>query len=168
VIVVQMHGEPGSGKSTLARALGQSLPAVVLDKDVIHSALLRSGVDPSAAGGASYESMRAVARELLAGGHSVIFDSPCFWPQIETGGRTIAADFGSPWMMIECVCPAELVEHRLATRARLESNPFQRGAGAGRPGMYAPACERLILDATQPLDTLVEQALAYARSGVGR
>ena len=43
-VVVQMHGMPGSGKSTVARELGQRIAAVVLDKDVIKAALLRSGV----------------------------------------------------------------------------------------------------------------------------
>jgi predicted kinase len=163
-----MHGEPGSGKSTLARALGRALPAVVIDKDVIHSALLRAGVDPTVAGGASYESMRALARPLLEDGRSIIFDSPCFWPQIETDGRAIAADFGAPWMMIECVCPSDLVEHRLATRERLESNPLQRGAGAGRPGMYVPACERLALDTRRPVEELVAEALTCVHAGVAR
>ncbi len=163
-----MHGEPGSGKSTLARALGRALPAVVIDKDVIHSALLRAGVNPAVAGGASYESMRALARSLLEDGCSVIFDSPCFWPQIEASGRAIAVQFGAPWMMIECVCPPDLIEHRLATRDRLESNPLQRGAGAGRPGMYVPACDRLVLDTRRPLEELVADALAYVYAGVAR
>ena len=43
IIVVQMHGEPGSGKSTLARALAPRIDALVLDKDIIKAALLRSG-----------------------------------------------------------------------------------------------------------------------------
>ncbi len=43
MIVVQMHGEPGSGKSMLARALGESMGAVVVDKDGIGAALMAEG-----------------------------------------------------------------------------------------------------------------------------
>lgn len=166
MIVIQMHGEPGSGKSTFARALGLRLPAVVLDKDVITSALLRAGVDPSTAGGASYESMRGLAARLLDDGHSVILDSPCFWPQIESATKELAASCGAPWAMIECVCPPRLVEARLASRERLDSQPTVRGAGAGRQGMYLPDCERLVLETTQPVETLVGLALDYLRLGV--
>jgi predicted kinase len=161
VIVVQMHGEPGSGKTTLAAALAARLPALHLDKDVISSALMRSGIAAEAQGPGAYESLRSLAASFLAQGHSVVLDSPCFWPGIEESGRALAARFSAPWCMIECQSAPAVVEHRLATRPRLESNPTQRGAGAGRPGMYTPTCERLTLDSTSSLESLVSRSLAY-------
>ena len=68
LFVVQMHGEPGSGKTTLARALAPALPAIDLDKDVISSALIRSGIAQESQGPAAYESLREVARALLTQG----------------------------------------------------------------------------------------------------
>lgn len=156
-----MHGEPGSGKTTLAAALAPRIPALHLDKDVISSALIRGGIAADEQGPGAYEALRSLAESFLKQGHSVVLDSPCYWPGIEESGRAIAARFGIPWAMIECQSPAPVVELRLATRARLESNPTERGAGAGRPGMYSPTCERLILDTTRPVEHLAAEALEY-------
>lgn len=41
-MILAMAGLPGSGKSTVARALGEKLPALLLDKDVVRSALFPS------------------------------------------------------------------------------------------------------------------------------
>ena len=161
LLVVQMHGEPGSGKTALARALAPAIPAIHLDKDVISSALIRAGIAPELQGPGAYESLREVARSLMTQGYSVILDSPCFWPMNEDKGRALAAGFGATWAMIECKCPGEVVEHRLATRERLESHPRCRGEGSERPGMYEPTCERLVLDSTRPVADLVAEAIRY-------
>ncbi|MGB4861725.1 MAG: AAA family ATPase [Tepidiformaceae bacterium] len=164
LVLVQMHGHPGSGKSTVARALGRALPAVVIDKDVIASALIRHGIPYGEAGAPSYQVMYAQAERFLANGHSVVFDSPCFWPMIEQTTRRVAADAGADWAMVECRCPDELRDERLATRERLESNPEARDLGPLRPGMYHPDCKRLVLDTSRPVGELVAEALAYALS----
>ncbi len=163
-MLIQMHGHPGSGKSTLARALGRALPAVVVDKDVIASALIRERVDRGAVGGLSYHVMYAQSERFLADGHAVIFDSPCFWPLIEETTRAIAAAASVPWLMVETHCPDELRDARLAMRDRLESNPAERDRGPMRPGMYHPDCERLRLDTARPLEDIVDDALAYIRA----
>lgn len=41
-MILAMAGLPGSGKSTLAKALGEKLPALLLDKDVVRAALFPS------------------------------------------------------------------------------------------------------------------------------
>ncbi len=158
-----MHGEPGSGKSTLARAIGQMLPAVVIDKDAISSALLRSGIEPSLAGPASYETMRALAGDLLEAGHSVVLDSPCGWSSIEENGRSLAARFGAAWAMVETDCPETVIDARLASRTALASQPRQRENWYARPGSERPTCERLVLNSTRPLDDLVGEAVRYLR-----
>lgn len=165
LLFVQMHGVPGSGKSRLARAVGEATGAFVLDKDHIATGAIRAGVPFSEAGKVAYEAIWLILPSALEQGFSVILDSPCFWPNIEDTGRQIAAGAGARYAMIECRCDdtAEL-DRRLAFRARLESNPRERGAGAGRPGMYTPSCERLVLDCTHPLDGLVTRALSYLSS----
>jgi predicted kinase len=150
LLLVQMHGHPGSGKSTLARALGKALPAVVIDKDVITSALIRHPVPFGEAGAQSYQVMYAQAARFLADGHSVIFDSPCFWPMIEENTRRIAREAEAEWLMVETRCADELRDERLSTRERLASNPLERDLGPMRPGMYHPDCERITIDTTPP------------------
>jgi predicted kinase len=167
-VLVQMHGVPGSGKSTLARSLGTEIGAVVVDKDALTTGAIRAGVPISEAGKVAYEAAWLLLPSLLAQGFSVVHDSPCFWPNIEEQGRRIATESGAPYAMVECRCEdlAEL-DRRLASRERVESNPTARGAGAGRPGMYEPSCERLIVDGTRPLSDLVREAVAYlSREGV--
>ncbi len=161
MMVIQMHGDPGSGKSTLARAIGQALPAIVIDKDAIKSALMRSGVDDAIVGGAAHEVARELAADLLEAGHSVVMDSPCGWPIIEEKGRELAYSFGAPWKMIELTCPVDVIDHRLASRTARLSNPTQREDWDARPGTYRPSCERLIMDGTRPVHELVTNAIAY-------
>ncbi|HEK9101175.1 AAA family ATPase [Bacillus pfraonensis] len=56
---LQMSGFPGSGKSTLARRIAQNTGAIVIDHDIVKTALLESletrQIETMAAGGISYE-----------------------------------------------------------------------------------------------------------------
>lgn len=165
-IVVQMHGEPGSGKSTLARGIGARLNAVVLDKDVIKAALLRSGIPERDAGPGAYDVYFAQARAFGAQGHSVVLDNPVFWEPVEQRWLEIAALAGSPAILIECVCGdrAELAR-RLATREALESQPRAPLDLRQHPGAVATMFEpRLTLDTTRPLAELVDEAVAYVQA----
>lgn len=158
-----MHGEPGGGKSTVAQVLGQQLGAVVLDKDVIKAALLRSGIAERDAAAGAYEVYFAQARAFVAAGHSIVLDNPVFWESVERHWLEIAADAGSPPILIECVCPDrdELIR-RLATRDALESQTREPLALDCNPGSAATTFEpRLTLDTTRRLDDLVAEALAY-------
>jgi predicted kinase len=162
MFVLQMHGEPGSGKSTLARAIGQRTGAVVLDKDVIKAALLRTGIAESAAAGGAYEAYFGLARHLVKQGHSVILDNPVYWESVESQWRTIAAGAGSPALMIECVLrDRDELRRRLAAREGLESQPREPLDLRDHPGSIVVDCDRLTLETSRPLAELVEDALAY-------
>ncbi|MFN0147837.1 MAG: AAA family ATPase, partial [Dehalococcoidia bacterium] len=160
---IQMHGEPGSGKSTLARALGARLPAVVVDKDLIASGAIRAGIPLANAGPVAYEALWLLLPSLLEQGHSVIHDSPCYWPNIEEQGRAIAASFNARYEMIEVTCDVGAIETRLATREALESNPRKRLTTV-RPGMYRPSCPRLVIDGQLPVDALVDRVVEYLQA----
>jgi predicted kinase len=166
LIVVQMHGEPGSGKSTLARAIAPLVGAILLDKDVIKSAILRSGVADGLAGPAAYEVYFDLAGQIVHQGYSLILDNPVFWPRVEERWLALSAAAACPPLLIECVCPDrnELCR-RLASRNGLESHPKEpidllRHAGAAET-RYMP---RLTLDTTRPVDELVGLAAGYIRS----
>lgn len=166
MLVVQMHGIPGSGKSTIARAIGPELGAVVLDKDVIKAALLRTGIPEAEAGASAYEAYFDLAAHLVAMGQSVILDNPVAWASVEARWRAIAAQAGSPPIMIECVCADDdELRRRLVTRDALESQPRVPFVER-RAGTITVTCERLIIDTTRPVETCVAEALAYIRAGV--
>ncbi|MGE5595952.1 MAG: AAA family ATPase [Hyphomicrobiales bacterium] len=161
LLLVQMHGEPGSGKTTLARSLAGRLPAIHLDKDVLMSALLKARLPREVAGPASYEVLWDLAASLLGEGHSVIVDSPAYWPIIEARGRGAARGARARYAMIETRCDPAEVERRLANRERLVSNPRERQDWLAMPGTREPSRERLVLDSARPVEALVEEALAY-------
>ncbi|HXK33694.1 MAG TPA: AAA family ATPase [Dehalococcoidia bacterium] len=162
-MVVQMHGEPGSGKSALARAIAPRIGAVVLDKDVIKSALLRAGIEASLAGGAAYEVYFEMARSLVELGHSVVLDNPVFWPRVEERWLELSRAAGCRPILIECVCgDRDELRRRLTTRDGMASQPREPLDLLRHPGAAATAFEpRLTLDTTRPLDSIAEQAMAY-------
>ena len=167
-LVVQMHGEPGSGKSTLAKALAPRLDALVLDKDVIKAALLRSGIAEAQAGPAAYEVYFALAQDIVRECRAVILDNPVFWPIVEERWKALARDVGSALLLVHCVGPdADELRRRLTQRNGLESQPrepldLSRHPGAVETSYYP----RLVLDTTRPLGDLVDEALQYVRGGV--
>jgi predicted kinase len=159
-IVVQMHGVPGSGKSTIARGLAPRVDAVVLDKDVIKSALMRDGLSFERSASAAYEVYFAVAQSLLEQGRSVILDNPVMWPTVEQRWLELCEAADCPPILIECVCPdAEELQRRLATRSALASQPSVPLDLAKHPGSspteYRP---RLTLDTTRPIVELLHEA----------
>lgn len=162
LLLIQMHGEPGSGKTTLARALAAQLPAVHLDKDVVMTAIMKARIPREVAGPASYETLWDLGRSMIEQGRSVIVDSPAYWPVIEERGRGLAREMGARYVMVETRCnDAEEVDRRLATRERLPTNPTGRHDWLALPGTREPTRERLVLDSTQPVHTLVVEVLTF-------
>ncbi len=165
-LVIQMHGEPGSGKSTLARALGPRIGAIVLDKDIVKSALLRACVSEALAGPASYEAYHGIAASLLGQGQAIVLDNPIYWQVALEKSRQIAANAGATYLMIECVCPDRReLERRLLSREAMESQPRVPLDLDRHPGAIVTLDEpRRTLDTTRPLDEIVAEAVTYIRA----
>ncbi|MBK9940531.1 MAG: ATP-binding protein [Kouleothrix sp.] len=176
-----MSGAPGSGKSTLARAIAPQLKAVIIDHDITKSALLEASIPVALAGSASYTILHALARDLLTQRWSVIFDSPCFYPELLDRGQALAHAAGVPYRYIECrLDDLPTLDQRLRTRARLPSQlagittPPTAGSGKAVMNetifrdwiahMKRPPTNYLIVDTAQPLPVCVAQALAYVRA----
>jgi predicted kinase len=138
VLLVQMSGAPGCGKSTIARAIARRIGAVVLDHDVIKSALMDVGLPPgrgdpvadpegldgaaACAGGAAYDVAFALAAGHLRWGTSVVLDSPCYYQQLLWRGQQLATSAGATYQYIECVTTdLSEVARRLRSRDRSRS-----------------------------------------------
>ena len=163
--LVQMAGESGTGKSTIARAVGRCTGAVVLDKDFIKAPLQDQGLADGEAGRYAYAVFFSIAGSLLDQGHSVILDSPAFYPSIVEHGRDLAAEFGLNYYLIECHCSdAAVHDLRLRTRDRLISQPFlltQVIEQRARPGIVEIGEPHLLLDTAEQLEICLEKALEY-------
>jgi predicted kinase len=159
--LLQMAGQPGSGKSSLARVIGHRTAAVVLDKDVLKTAILDSGIDEPRACGVAYEVFFALADHLVGQGLAVVLDSPSFYDQIPEKGAAIAAARLVAYYFIECVCPDE-IEHarRLRERSGLRSNPGEE-ALADQAQTVTPSGGHLRVDTTKPIEQTLAVALEY-------
>jgi predicted kinase len=181
---VILKGSPGVGKTTLAHAVAPRIGAVVIDHDVTKSALLAADVPVSMAGAASYRVLQATAQHLLQQGHSVIFDSPCFYVELLERGQRLAREAGAAYRYIECrVKDLDELDRRLRTRPRLPSqlagvrNVPTAGSGKTRTGadvfrhwianMKRPNDGYLVVDTTRSLQECIDAALSYIRSSHG-
>ena len=83
---LQMSGFPCSGKSTLAKQIAKLTGAVIVDHDVVKTALLRSindkSIDLKVAGKVSYEIDWSLIDFYLSQGLNTILDSPCFYAEM--------------------------------------------------------------------------------------
>ena len=159
--LLQMAGMPGSGKSALARLIGHSTKAVVLDKDVLKTAALKSGADEKLASGVAYDTFFALAAHLLGQGWSVVLDSPSFWDTIPKRGGEIAGSRHIPYFFIECYCDdARELTRRLRERTRMVSQPGEEVLDK-KLETITPPDAHLRVDTTQPIDHTLSIALDY-------
>lgn len=164
-LLVQMMGRPGSGKTTVARALAPRIGAVVLDKDFIKAAVLRSGVPAKQAGPAAYEVYFALAEEVLAQGYSVILDTPVYWPVVEQRWQELCQRAGVRRVIAECVLGDAERVRRLAARQGLELQTADV-EDFGAPAGLLLAGERIVVDTTGSLEESVGRALSCLEAGV--
>lgn len=180
-LFIQMSGAPGAGKSSIAQALAPQFGAVIIDHDITKSALLEAAVDPSVAGRASYAVLAALADSLLQQGHTVIFDSPCFYAELLENGRQMAKRAGAAYGYIECVVSdLAVLDARLRARQKMPSQvtavyqTITDGNGKQWSGeklfqewiahMKRPQTNFLTLDTTQPIDICLQKAMAYLQT----
>jgi predicted kinase len=135
LLLIQMSGVPGAGKSTLARTIGRHTGAVVLDHDVVKTALLEAGVPWPDAGRASYQTLQVLAKSLLDQQHSVVLDSPCLYQDLLDAGLRVAEETGACYRYVECVVDDfSEIDRRLRGRTSLSS---QRAALDAPPASFA-------------------------------
>ncbi len=165
--VVVLVGLPGSGKSTLARALATQLPdARVIDKDHVRDALFAPCDYSSAERTVTYSAMLDAARYHLGRGRIVLFDGLTFSRRHEVAAaEEVAEESGAFSAVIVCDVPVEEAVQRCERDAASGRHP-----AANRDGdlvrrvaseMEEPSGSYLTLDATRPVEELVDPALAW-------
>lgn len=163
--VPQMAGYPGSGKTTVARGIKAATGAVLLDKDVIKSAMLTAGLSGEVAAPLAYDVFFAVGRALAEAGDSVILDSPAYYPAIPQTGKAIAADTGARYLIIECICRDEgELMRRLTARERMPSQMAHITDPYSLPGTAPLTVPHLVLETDTDRDDYIKRALEYVSS----
>jgi predicted kinase len=164
-MLVLITGLPGTGKSTIAHAAALELGACVLSADPIDDALLIAGV-PNDEGKVGYEVMKALARNDLGAGRSVVIDAVNPFDFVRRAYFDLAAEAHAHVSVIVTVC-SDRDLHQL----RVESRRARGEKSIDWPGVerqidyYEPfAGECLVLDAVDPADENCAAAVSYVRS----
>ncbi len=165
-----MSGFPGSGKSTLARLIAKHTGAIVIDHDIVKSALLESledNIDAKVAGKISYNIDWSLIDFHLSQGHDVIFDSPCLYPEMVEKGSSLSEKYNSKYKYVECYLNNfKEINNRLKIRERRVSqiqmvsseDAFNEWVDKSiRPSKY----NYFIVDSAQPIDSFIEDVIKY-------
>ncbi|MCW1240954.1 AAA family ATPase [Bacillus pretiosus] len=168
---LQMSGFPGSGKSTVSRHIAKLTGAVIVNHDVLKSALLQSlemkGVESTIVGGVSYDVEWALLDSYLGQGHSVILDSPCLYEDMVEKGIKLSNKHGVKYKYIECYLnDMEEINNRLQTRKRMVSQiekvesevAFKKWLDGSKRPLNS---EYLIVDSSKPLEQYAEKMMDY-------
>ena len=168
---LQMSGFPGSGKSTLARLIAKSTKAVIIDHDVVKTALLEgmeNDIDPKRAGGVAYHIDWTLIDFLLAQGHSVILDSPCLYEELVEKGTTLTEKYALKYKYVECVLDdVHELNHRLKNRERMISQigpvniPEDRWQEVINRAKKPAHLECIKVDTSQSANDYIDDVLLY-------
>jgi predicted kinase len=162
--LVLMAGLPGTGKSTLACAIAKKFGWVVLDKDLIHSAMIANGMGKLETTSAAYEASLALVKDLLERQQqSVILDTAGRQPFLLERSKEIVSQCGARLRIMRCVAPKEVRMTRLTTRSRhlsqwsgdFASDDEQELWYSHLPG------ESLLVQSDKPFEVCLNAAVEY-------
>ena len=171
MVFIQMSGFPGSGKSTLARQIAKRMHTVIIDHDIVKSALLHAideiPIDPGQAGKVSYAIDWSLIEFQLANGQSVLFDSPCLYQEMIDTGMKLAETYNVKYKYVECYLEdISQLNERLKNRERMASQIQEVNSeeafnytinNSKRPS----TSKYLVVDTSQPVDTYINGVMDY-------
>ena len=166
-----MSGVPGSGKSTLAREIAKRISCIIVDNDIVKTALLNSieetTIDGKSAGKISYNIDFSLVDFYLSLGQNVILDSPCLYDEMIDKGTKLAAKYNASYKYIECYLEDFTeVNQRLKNRERL---PSQITEFQSEPAFYKtlesskkPLNHRcIVVNTAMVLESYMEDVMRY-------
>jgi adenylate kinase family enzyme len=170
---IQMSGFPGSGKSTLSREIAKRTGAILIDHDIVKTALLESiddkPIDNKSVGRVSYNIDWSLIDFHLSQGQDVIFDSPCLYAEIIVKGTALSHKYNAKYKYIECYLDnMSEINFRLQNRERkisqialVSSEKVFRDtlASSKRPSDH----KYLVVDTSLSLDSYMDEVMEYVR-----
>ncbi|MDP5274936.1 AAA family ATPase [Chengkuizengella axinellae] len=168
---LQMSGFPGSGKSTLAREIGKATNAVIVDHDIVKSALMESlnkvDLDDKKLGKVSYNIDWSFIDFILLQGHSVILDSPCLYTEMVERGLELSKKHNVKFKYVECILEdINEINTRLKSRKRMRSQIQQVHSEESfmkwiKNSKKPSNINTLTIDSSQPLDSYINGVIKY-------
>ncbi|MGE7624026.1 AAA family ATPase [Viridibacillus sp. NPDC096237] len=170
---VQMSGFPGSGKSTLSREIIKRTGGIIIDHDIVKSALLNSvdsievSIDGKLAGKISYNIDWSLVDFHLSLGQNVILDSPCLYGELVDKGTKLSVKYNVKYKYIECYLDDfKEINYRLKNRERMVSQIEEIKSEAAfkhtLQNSKKPSNYRCItVNTGQPLENYIQEVLDY-------
>ncbi|MGM7680647.1 AAA family ATPase [Cytobacillus sp. Hm23] len=169
---LQMSGFPGSGKSSLAKVIAKRTGAIVVDHDIVKTALiesLESAIDPKVAGKISYNIDWSLVEYYLSQQNSVILDSPCLYTEMIEKGQRLCTKYGTNYKYVECYLnDLTEINRRLKQRKRMQSQIREATEENFRLTINSSKKPSdsygLIVDSSKPLHSYVNEVIEYINS----
>lgn len=167
VRVVTLAGLPGAGKTTLAVALEQRLGLSRLSRDEIRCRYFPHLHDPDTAKLSAFARLLEELDRLLWAGRAVLVEGmPFSRPQEHRAIAALAHRHRVGVLSLWLDCPAALAQERVGRDLANQAHPMTDRTPALVDAVAArlqPPAPALVLDACQPRESLLDQALALLR-----
>ena len=171
---VQMSGFPGSGKSVLSQEIAKQFGAIIVDHDIVKSALMNSidetPIDPKLAGKISYNIDWSLVDFYFSQGHNVILDSPCLYDELIEKGLSLTEKYKVKYKYVECrLDDINEINRRLNERERMVSQitqaPSQEAfdytlANSKKPSGY----RTLTVNTRLPIESYLPEVIDYIKA----
>jgi uncharacterized protein len=182
--VIAVGGLSGTGKTAVARAIAGELGLQAFSSDAARQSLFGDAKKRTAYGeGAytaeanclTYRKLIEAASEALKDGRSVVLDATFREAEALAMARSMAAEAGARWRLIECRLAPELVRSRLAERAARKEGLsdatweiYLRQREEGASLKTEPDACHLILDTSDSLAATSRMASDWLRDSESR
>jgi predicted kinase len=167
--LVCMPGLPGTGKTTLAYALARQLHWPVLDKDLINTILLDSGMPQAQASPLAYHVVLTLTHDLIVQQRqSIILDTAGRQPFILERATAIAQSVAARLKIIRRIAPYSVRIERLITRfAKPSQWTTDKATDQDQEDWYTHIPRHALrLTTTQALEQLVTRAIAFVQQEI--
>ncbi len=178
--LILTSGLTGTGKSTLARALGDVLPATVIDSDTTRKEI--AGLPPTSRqhdaygtglyspkiSAQTYATLLERAAVMMARGQTVILDATYIRQEDRLNARDLARERNATFLILDCQAPEPVIRARLAGReedlervsdGRWEIYLAQKEEA--EPIFGLTSAEVAHIDSGQPVSHQVDQVMAH-------
>jgi len=161
-MIIIVIGLPGTGKSTFSRGLARHLGALHLNTDIIRDQLQLRGQYDSSTKQLIYATMQEQATTALQQGKRVVLDGTFYQQHLRDNFIAFAKKQGELIKWIELKATEKAIKERVQQKRTYSEADYQvylKVKAAFEP--MQQDCLQLWNDKDTPMDTLLEQAMAY-------